>query len=145
MANWESYTALKWTTPLFLSVCIQCFQLHHPFLLILIFTPFLQTKVLFWAWGTAYGQSFQRFLNHKLDYNFQSFHIMYPREILDSNGNWPKHNFTKRLTLCTKEILLYCHLGLQKKGGAGYQDQNTRLLSQVTLIIISSPWSLAFP
>lgn len=90
-----------------------------PFPLTLIFTPFPQTKVVFWARGAAYGQSFQRFLNPKVNYNFQSFHIMYPREILDSNGNWPKHNSTKRLTLCTKEILLYCYLGLQEKGELG--------------------------
>lgn len=87
--------------------------------------------------GCCYGQSFQRFLNRKVNYNFQSFHIMYPREILDSNGNWPKHNSTKRFTLCTKEILLYCYLGLQGKRELGIRIKT--VASSHKLLWSSSP------
>lgn len=102
-------------------LCLYCFQLHNP---IPTYSHFysissdqsgvLSTGCYLWAIIPKVFKS----LGHMVNYNFQSFHILYPREILDSNGNWPKHNFTKRFILCMKEILLYYYLGLQEKKGS---------------------------
>lgn len=93
---------------------------------------------------------FWRFTNLKASWSFQSSWIRYHTrscysiwEIPDSKVNWQKYNIIESLLLSKKKAFKVDQEHDWKK--VIYQDYCNDLLSQITMVFISIPWSLAFP